>query len=126
MNKLMGNLIVILITGVMAIWGIGFGIQTMKLAPANAKMFIDTEFNTYLTPPCRAAMKWEHAGFGLEVLEPSTMAEIRARQNAGETLTPDEVCKERRGRVRPDARLTSRVFSGLGKSRWTTDGNWNW
>lgn len=125
MNKLMGNLIVILIIGVMAIWGIGFGIQTMKPATANAKMFIDTEFNTYLTPPCRAAMKWEHAGFGLEVLEPSTMAEIRARQNAGETLTPDEVCKNAGGGFVQTRALLPGLL-GLGKSRWTTDGNWNW
>jgi hypothetical protein len=125
MKKVLGNFGVALVIGAMAIWGVGFGIKTMKPAPPNAKMFIDTRINTYLTPPCRENYTWEFAEFGPDGLVATTMADIRARQKAGGKLKPDDVCKNKGdGFFQTSALLPS--ILGFGKNRWTPEGDWNW
>lgn len=125
MKNILGNLFAALMIGAMAIWGLGFGVKTMKPAPPNAKMYVDSEFKTYLTPPCAKALTWEHADFGTEVLEPTTMADIRVRQQSGEKLKPDEVCKNK-GAGFYQTRALLPGLLGIGRDRWTPSGDWNW
>ena len=125
MKKIWGNLWGAVIIVAMVVWGAGFGFKTMKPAPPNAKMFIDTGFNVYLTPPCRKNYTWEFAAFGPDGLVPSTKADIRARQKAGEKLKPDKVCKNT-GDGFFQTRALLPGLLGLGKDRWTADGDWNW
>ena len=83
------------------------------------------EFKTYLTPPCAKALTWEHADFGTEVLEPTTMADIKVRQQSGEELKPDEVCKNK-GAGFYQTRALLPGLLGIGRDRWTPNGDWNW
>lgn len=121
----MRNAWVYLVAAAIGVWAVGFGIGTVQPTPAKAKMFVDIRNQTFLTPPCRENHTFEFAAFGPDGLVPTTVAAVRARQQAGEKLTPDKVCEKAVGGFHQRRALLPRLL-GLGKDRWTADGDWNW
>ena len=102
-----------------AIFG-GYNIEIGNPVPDHAILLIDPTKRTYLSPPCAAE---QHRQTGL--------ISIRERELRALDLNPDSRCREMKGFNGLERSITGTVLEYFGllpqrRSRWNSDGTWNW
>lgn len=101
-------------------FSIGFGVGVSKSPPKHAIVFVDSAEKTYFAPPCVKALD-----------ERTTLTESTIEKVYKLKLNPDPECRDT-GAFLQDARsLSGQLLVKIGaleplKSRWNTDGSWNW
>lgn len=98
---------------------LGFGIESSKVAPDYALVFVDENQNLYIAPPCLSREKW------------MLYAHLTIGQAHKLNLNPEPKCREESGFIQEGRSLTGVMLEKFGLlepmgSRWNSDGTWNW
>jgi hypothetical protein len=99
---------------------IGFGVGVSKSPPKHAIVFVDSTEKAYFAPPCVKALD-----------KRTTLIESTIEKIYNLKLNPNPECLDT-GAFLQDARsLSGQLLVKIGilkplKSRWNTDGSWNW
>lgn len=98
---------------------LGFGVGSAVVAPSHALVFADASQNVYIAPPCVSREKW--------LLYPRmTIEQVHKLK-----LDPEPKCRDKGAFTQEARSLSGQLFETIGllpplKSRWNSDGTWNW
>jgi hypothetical protein len=97
----------------------GFGIGSSITTPNHAIVFVDENTATYLSPPCLPQEEWRF------------YPEMKKGDMKNLILVPGKACIDSGGFVQEGRSVSGIILESLGvlgplKSRWNTDGSWNW
>ena len=103
---------------VASLFFLGFGVGSSVTAPSQALVYVDSTSKTYVAPSCMRDLDLKLA-----------MMTIREARNFNFSPAPE--CRDSGGFIQEARSLSGQVLENIGllpriKSRWNSDGTWNW
>lgn len=130
--------------GLVLLFLLGFGIESTRSMPDNARVFIDTERDTYLAPPCvrvtpeqeqliESRLTGAHTfqdSLGIFVETTSLLPAVRFELRELD-VRPDPDCRDSGAFFQEGRSLSGLLLQRVGllepvESRWRDDGSWKW